>query len=389
MKLSGALIDGYNVVACRACGFCFASELPSQAELDAYYQNQSKYEHDTRRSGPSEYDTRRLPLAVGIIADWVPDKSARILDIGCANGGLLAELRKNGYENVFGADPSPVCASTARDLYDIEVTTASLFEIPSKLGVFDFVILGSVLEHILDLGGAAQKIRSLLKPGGSVYIEVPDMTRCSLLNDAPFQEFSVEHINFFGPISLQNLWQKHGFVTAAFKQTDIEQVPGLTVYEIKALFSLDDRPAGRVPFDSDTKDELLRYIQRAQEKLHKLEQTIDSLAASREPVIVWGVGTHTQSLLATTRLKDVNIRAFVDSNVRYVGQQLHGVPVLSADELKGMNERILVSSQQFQGEIVQLIQQSLELPNKVITLYTATGPNNGILSSKNTGPMTA
>jgi SAM-dependent methyltransferase len=382
MKLSGALIDGYNVVACPTCGFCFASELPSQAELDAYYQNQSKYEHDTRRSGPSEYDTRRLPLAAGIIADWVPDQSARILDIGCANGGLLAELRKNGYKNVFGADPSPVCALTARDLYDIEVTTASLFEIPSKLGLFDFVILGSVLEHILDLSEAAQKIRSLLKPGGRVYIEVPDMTRCSLLNDAPFQEFSVEHINFFGPVSLQNLWQKHGFAAAALKQTDIEQVPGLTVYEIKALFSVDDRPPRPFQFDSDTRSELLRYIQRAQEKLHKLEQTIDSLAASGEPVIVWGVGTHTQSLLATTRLRNVNIRAFVDSNIRYVGQQLHGVPVLAADQLKDMKEPILISSQQFQDEIVRLIQQNLQLPNKVITLYSTPKSNHGTLSSK-------
>jgi SAM-dependent methyltransferase len=377
MKLSGALIDGYNVVACPACGFCFASELPSQAELDAYYQNQSKYEHDTGRSGPSEYDTRRLPLAAGIIADWVPDKGAKILDIGCANGGLLAELRKNGYQNVFGADPSPVCALTARDLYNIEVTTASLFEIPSKLGLFDLVILGSVLEHILDLNGAARKIRSLLKPDGRIYIEVPDMTRCSLLNDAPFQEFSVEHINYFGPVSLQNLWRKHGFVPAALRQTNIEQVRGLTVYEIKALFSLGDQPFGPVTFDSDTKSELLRYLQRAQEKLHKLEHTIESLAASREPVIVWGVGTHTQSLLATTRLKDVNVRAFVDSNVRYVGQQLHGVSVLSADQLKDMNEPILISSQQFQDEIVRLIQQNLQLPNRIITLYSTADSGPG------------
>src|SRR3954467_6660391 len=80
-KLSGALVGGYDVVSCPTCGFCFADGLPSQAELDAYYEGQSKYEHDSRSGAASEYDTRRLPFAVSIIAEWLADRNARILDI--------------------------------------------------------------------------------------------------------------------------------------------------------------------------------------------------------------------------------------------------------------------------------------------------------------------
>src|SRR3954468_3989578 len=112
-KLSGGLIAGYTVVACYRCGFCFASDLPSQSEFDLYYRNQSKYEYENRAGAPSNYEIRRLPLSVRAISEWLPNRAARILDIGCANGGLLNALKTHGYSNVFGADPSPACARIA------------------------------------------------------------------------------------------------------------------------------------------------------------------------------------------------------------------------------------------------------------------------------------
>lgn len=368
-KLSGALIDGYDVVCCANCGFCFANDLPSQTELDNYYESQSKYEHVSRSGGFSEYDTRRLPLAVSVISEWLPDRGARIVDIGCANGGLLAELRKNGFKRVMGIDPSPACASTARDLYGIDVRVAPISRIPDEVGRFDLIIVGSVMEHILDLGGTIRRIKELLNPEGHVYVEVPDMTRCSSLNDAPFQEFSVEHINYFGPISLQNLWRKFGFVTKGLRQIEIEQVPGLTVYEIKAMFRLGAASAAPASFDVQTKPELERYIELAKAKLQKIQTVIDELANSQRPVAVWGVGTHTQGLLASTRLGEVNIKAFVDSNSRYTGQELSGVPIYTPDELQKLDLPILISSQQFQQEIADTIQHKLNLPNELITLY--------------------
>jgi SAM-dependent methyltransferase len=282
---------------------------------------------------------------------------------------LLAELRKIGYENVTGIDPSPACARAALELYGIRVLTAPISSLPRDVA-FDLVILSSVLEHIVDLRGAIRNIVQVLRPGGAIYLEVPDMTRCSLINDAPFMEFSVEHINYFGPISLTNLWRAHKFDVLQLRQTAIEQVPGLVIRDIKALVRRPDyeRPT-TLTFDDKTRAELNTYIERARRKLDKIEQTINALADSHEPVIVWGVGTHTQGLLATTRLKEANIVAFVDSNTRYTGQDINGVPVLPVSKLHDLPHDILVSSQQFQTEIVDQIRSSLCLPNKTITLY--------------------
>jgi len=49
------------------------------------------------------------------------------------------------------------------------------------------------------------------------YIEVPDASIYYKGEDAPFQEFSPEHINFFGPDSLRNLMITNGFTPISFR----------------------------------------------------------------------------------------------------------------------------------------------------------------------------
>jgi SAM-dependent methyltransferase len=370
MGMPNALIDGYDVVACNRCGFCFADNLPSQDRFDAYYEQQSKYEDDTRPLTLSEWDLRSRPFSVSIISNWLPNSGAKILDVGCAAGALLGELKLQGYSNVQGLDPSPTCGRAAKSLFGIEVKTGTISKIPPDIGTFDLVIFGSVLEHILDLQGTIKAVQKLLNPGGCVYIEVPDMARCSLMNDAPYQEFSVEHINFFSPISLENLWARQGFETVGVKQTEIDQIPRLTLYEIKAMFRKTDRVThNELKLDSVTRPELELYIRKSHGKLVHNEQTINALADSKEPILVWGVGTLTQSLLASTRLKEVNITAFVDSNTRYTGRFLNGIPIRPVQDVAFYEERILVASHQFQDEIVDLIKNQLKLRNAIITLF--------------------
>ncbi len=367
--LPGALLAGYDVTTCRDCGFCFAQDLPDTSAFDRYYEEQSKYEFHQREGAPSEYDSRRLPAAAALIAEWMPNREARILDIGCATGGLLAALRDAGFHQLLGIDPSPACARAARQHHGIEVLTAPLSRIPAEIGSFDLIVFGSVMEHLLDLNATLERISPLLKEHGCVFVEVPDVTRCTRLGDAPFQEFSVEHINFFSPKSLSNLWSKHGYSAVGLRQTEIVHVANLVAYEIKAMFRKGSGATSVPIFDDQAGPELRRYIANATSALAPVAAILRELALRETSVIVWGAGTHTQGLLATTPLRDVKIRAFIDSNARYAGQTLAGVPVLSPAEAARFDEPILISSQQFQVEILDEIKNLRRLPNAVITLY--------------------
>jgi len=204
-------VTGYDVAVCERCGFAYADGIPDQEAFDRYYREMSKYEYAQRGGEESDYDRRRLELIAGIVAPLVPAAGGRILDVGCASGRLLANLRDRGFTNVAGLDPSPACAAAAARLYGIDVKTMTLGAMAQAGERFDVVIMVGVLEHLRDLDAAFEHLRALLPEGGLLYVEVPDVTAFADWDNAPYQDFSTEHINFFSQASLDNLMRRRGF----------------------------------------------------------------------------------------------------------------------------------------------------------------------------------
>ena len=61
------------------------------------------------------------------------------------------------------------------------------------------------MEHIRDLERTVARFHDLLADRGRVYLEVPDASRYDWRLDGPFQEFSLEHINYFSRTSLAKI----------------------------------------------------------------------------------------------------------------------------------------------------------------------------------------
>src|SRR6185503_166963 len=128
-------------------------------------------------------------------------------------------------------------------------------------GHFDFVIMVGVLEHLRDLDNALDQLRSLLSPAGLLYVEVPDATAFADWSNAPYQDFSTEHINFFAPVSLDNLMLVHGFTSVYVEQNHREQSWKTVMSNVSAAYRKDATvPAGPLSFDADTSAGLERYI---------------------------------------------------------------------------------------------------------------------------------
>ncbi|MBI5101261.1 MAG: methyltransferase domain-containing protein [Nitrospirae bacterium] len=366
----GTLLTGYDVVICLGCGFGYADGLPEQAEFDSYYEQMSKYEYEYLDGEQSDFDARRFPVAADFIRSLLPDLQARVLDIGCSNGGLLHALQRTGYTNIMGLDPSPVCVRNVERLYGIPVTAGTLSHLPPELGLFDCVFLGAVLEHVRELKTALGQTRSLLKPGGLLYVEVPDITRFTCSPDAPFQEFSIEHINYFSVVSLKNLLISEGFDMIRSSQTTTMLGNNIISPELKAMFRMVDIPScPTITQDTETKRILTEYIGNSRGVETRIHMAIAPWVENRKPIIVWGVGTHTQRLLATSGLAQASIQAFVDSNPRYQGKLIYGLPILPPLALKERGEPILISSRFFQKEIEHQIRDELGLGNELILLY--------------------
>jgi SAM-dependent methyltransferase len=363
-------VTGYDVVVCERCGAGYADGIPDQAAFDRYYRDMSKYEYAQRAGAESEYDSRRLTLIADVIAPHLAAASVRILDVGCASGRLLANLRDRGFTSVTGLDPSPACAATAARLYGIDVRTMTLSTLAEAGERFDFVIMVGVLEHLRDLDHAFDHLRAILPLEGLLYVEVPDVATFADWPNAPYQDFSTEHINFFSPTSLDNLMLRHGFTRVFLEQNHREQSHKTVMSNISAVYRKTAASSTVEPrFDRDTAAGLERYIAGCAANDERLRASIDAVVDGKRRILVWGVGTHTSRLMATSRLAEADIVAFIESNSRYQGKTLHGRPILAPEALKDHPEPVLISSRVFQKEIADQIRTGLGCPNELIVLY--------------------
>jgi len=363
-------ITGYDVVVCRGCGCGYADGIPAQDVFDRYYRDMSKYEYSQRGGAESDFDTRRLALIADIVAPHVPSPDSNILDVGCASGRLLANLRERGFDRVVGLDPSPACAATASRLYGIDVKTMTLGEMAGTGMHFDVVIMVGVLEHLRDLDHSFAHLRILLASEGLLYVEVPDATAFADWDNAPYQDFSTEHINFFAPISLDNLMRTHGFTRVFLERNHREQSHRTVMSNLSAVYRKGPLPSGpELAFDDETAAGLERYVARCADEDARLHAKIDAIVDAGRPILVWGVGTHTSRLMATSRLGEANIAAFIESNARYHGKTLHGRTILPPAALAARREPVLISSRVFQKEIGDQIRNDLGCANELIELY--------------------
>jgi 2-polyprenyl-3-methyl-5-hydroxy-6-metoxy-1,4-benzoquinol methylase len=106
-------------------------------------------------------------------------REARILELGCGPGTLLAWLRALGFHDLTGVDASPADAAIANQRLEAEVVTvADAGEyLEAHEGAFDAIVLKALLEHVPKgrLLALTRALAAALRPGGLVLVEVPNM----------------------------------------------------------------------------------------------------------------------------------------------------------------------------------------------------------------------
>lgn len=321
----------HNIVSCNNCGFVFVINTNPQSFYNQYYKEMSKYEN-TR-------DQELHDKSVEVIARHARFTD-KVLDMGCSTGHLLSILKKKGYKNLLGVDPSPQCKIVASKLYRITVKTATIDSFKSR-EKYNFIILATVLEHLSELRKSIAKITALLTKEGKLFISVPNASRFYERVEEPFYEFSPEHINFFSPQFLEV------FLTD-FTCVYLEADP-------TAIYSI-WKKSGSLKYS------VKKYIKLSYRSLNKLQKLINRLPRK---TIVWGAGALTKRLLQTTNLRQ-KVFILVDRNAKTIGENLEDIKVISPDELGTYDEPILISSFKFKDEIVNEI-KARKLKNKIIT----------------------
>jgi len=101
-----------------------------------------------------------------------PGPGARVLDIGCGNGGFLWQMRSLGWD-VSGVEPDPKSAAQSREA-GLDVREGLLQQQSLPEAHFDAITMNHVIEHLHNPMDTLQQCWKLLKPDGHITVITPN-----------------------------------------------------------------------------------------------------------------------------------------------------------------------------------------------------------------------
>ena len=113
------------------------------------------------------------------ILKWYPRVlEDKILDLGCGSGKFLTQVAEVGGD-VVGIEPSQELIdeafARARSVgVAITIRRGTGESLPFPDGTFGFVNMAEVIEHVADPERVLREVWRVLKPGGGVYVSVPN-----------------------------------------------------------------------------------------------------------------------------------------------------------------------------------------------------------------------
>lgn len=116
---------------------------------------------------------RTFAKSLKMIEKHTPQRG-RLLDVGTAGGSFLAVAKQRGWE-VAGCEPNRWLAEWGQEHYGIDIHAGTLFDMKLEDGSFDAVTLWDVLEHTSDPKAVLLECRRVLKPGGLLVVNYPDI----------------------------------------------------------------------------------------------------------------------------------------------------------------------------------------------------------------------
>lgn len=177
-------------------------------------------------------DRAKAAYGLSLLEKIGPPDKKKIMDLGCGSGLFLTVAHESGWTTCVGVDANDEFKDVYSDEHGIQYISSTFEALDSNaLGdAYDVITLWNVLEHLYDLDGIVAKLKELLKPGGLLFIMVPNVkslaTRIIRERSATF---NWKHVSHFSTKSLKMLMQKQG-LECEFLETAITEIDNIKSY---------------------------------------------------------------------------------------------------------------------------------------------------------------
>lgn len=311
---------------CDRCRTIFISEHDQFSEIEDIYHGEAyakekKTEHVVfEQKGTAAPSLRTTYSTFAELIGPRVKKAGRsdplkFLDIGCFDGKLLLELKKDFPDAVMdGFDVSDYVGEIFPKERDFTFYTGTLENVRAT---YDAIMVVNVLAYIDDLRGFAAHIDRLLAPDGLVFFSCADARK------NPYFLTCGDQYTYQTPASLRNFWGHFGY---AVEYVDTE----ISFPRSIVGFSWRDATCSAAPFESDdTLQASLSYLSRA---TTELRQAIASHRARHPSGHIAILGCTNNAAWAHNQIGS-EIACFADENPSRVGRTFYGKPVVPPDQL--------------------------------------------------------
>jgi 2-polyprenyl-3-methyl-5-hydroxy-6-metoxy-1,4-benzoquinol methylase len=211
--------EGFSYVRCTGCGLVMMNPQPLGTEVEKRYGENYGGDYLSYERANEEQFLRLQLLALkdaGFFRQYggakkIAGEAKRVLDIGCATGALLENLRDRGWETT-GVEICKGEAEYARQERKLDVRDLPLEENNFAPERFDAVLASHLIEHLNDPGAFCGEVYRVLAPGGCFLVTTPNIAgfQARLFKDR-WRSAIFDHLFLFSVKTLSRLLVKAGF----------------------------------------------------------------------------------------------------------------------------------------------------------------------------------
>lgn len=165
-----------NIVMCVDCSFLFVSPRPSMDDIHNSYSDEGFYDGWIRES---EGRLKMWQKRYKRIKKYV-NSSSSILDYSTGIGTFMHLAKLDG-QNIFGTELSASAKKICAEQYRIELFDTDYFFKSKYHNYFDVVTAWHVVEHVVSPRTLAEEFFKLLRPGGWLFVAVPNAQEKKLI----------------------------------------------------------------------------------------------------------------------------------------------------------------------------------------------------------------
>jgi 2-polyprenyl-3-methyl-5-hydroxy-6-metoxy-1,4-benzoquinol methylase len=204
------LVD--QLVRCNLCGLQYLTpRLKSDLIIHGYSEgtDQAFVSQNAARE-------RTFSKSLDLIERIMPQKG-RLLDVGTAAGAFLGVAKRRGWQ-VAGCEPNHWMAEWGSNHYGIDIHPGTIFEMGLAGASFEVVTLWDVLEHTPDPQAVLEECRRVLKPGGLLIVNYPDIqSLVARLMGRRWVFLLSVHLYYFTASTIRAMLEKSGFTVQRSK----------------------------------------------------------------------------------------------------------------------------------------------------------------------------